>query len=437
MTLVAKLEAREAVVGVIGLGYVGLPLCRAFVDAGYTVIGFDIDPDKVQALNAGSSYISAVPDEVLATMRVGDRFVATAVIARVSELDAVAICVPTPLSRHRDPDTSYIERTAAALAPHLTADTLVVLESTTYPGTTAEVLEPLLSEGSGLVRGEGYFLAYSPERENPGDQEWTTAKIPKVVGADDDRSRAAAAALYAPTVTDVVVVSSSRAAEATKLLENVYRCVNIAVVNELKTCFRSMDIDIFEVIDAARTKPFGFKPFWPGPGVGGHCIPIDPVYLSWKAKEYGVRTRFIELASEVNAAMPEWVIERCVEALNDRSQAMRGSNVLVVGVAYKKNVGDVRESPSLELIKLLLERGAVVSYHDPFVPRLGRGRHYAVDLDSQPLSAETLAAADLVLIATAHDGIDYAAIVQNASLVVDTRNATRDLGGDHDHVTLA
>ncbi len=438
MTVKEKLEDKTATIGVVGLGYVGLPLARAFCAAGFTVLGFDIDPSKVERLKASDSYIDAVPSDVLATMVAEGKFDATTDMARAAECDAIALCVPTPLTKHQDPDTSFIEATAASIAPHLTADTLVVLESTTYPGTTAEVLSPILAKGSGLPLGDGgYLVAYSPERENPGDRDWSTAKIPKVVGADDDASRKAAIALYAPTVSEVVAVSSAKAAEATKLLENVYRCVNIAVVNELKSCFKAMDLDIFEVIDAARTKPFGFKPFWPGPGVGGHCIPIDPVYLSWKAKAYGVRTRFIDLASEINATMPAYVIDRCTDALNTQAKPLRGSKALVIGVAYKKNVGDVRESPSLQLIALLRDKGAEVSYHDPFVPHLGRGRHYAIDLDSVELTADVLSASDLVLIATDHSGIDYAAIVEHGPLVVDTRNATRDVRGEHPHVTLA
>ncbi len=439
MGVLARLKSKQAKVGVMGLGYVGLPLCRAFTEAGFTVLGFDIDGSKVERLLASSSYIDAVPDEALAAMRAGDRFTATTDMTRVAELDAVAICVPTPLSAHQDPDTSFMEATARAIAPHLAEGALVVLESTTYPGTTIELLEPLLSEGSGKQRGEGFLLAYSPERENPGDRQWTTSKIPKVVGADDPASREAAVALYAPTVSKVIPVSSTRAAEATKLLENVYRCVNIALVNELKACFHHMDIDIFEVIDAARTKPFGFQPFWPGPGVGGHCIPIDPVYLAWKAKAYGVRTRFIELASEVNTAMAEWVLDRCMDALNEQRKALNGSRVLVLGVTYKKDLGDIRESPALKLIPMLGAKRAEVSYHDPLVPYLGCGRHWSIDLDSVPLTAETLAAADMVLILTDHSGVDYDLVVQHAPLVVDTRNATRKVreGGAGANVYLA
>jgi UDP-N-acetyl-D-glucosamine dehydrogenase len=421
--VLARLRDRTAKIGVMGLGYVGLPLCRAFARAGYTVLGFDIDPKKVEELMAGRSYVDAVPAEELAEIRVDDRFSATTEMRRVSELDAVAICVPTPLSAHRDPDTSYIERTATTIAPHLADGALVVLESTTYPGTTAEVLEPLLAAGSGGERGEGFLLAYSPEREDPGNAQWTTDRIPKVVGADDPRSREAALALYEPTVSRVVPVSSTRAAEATKLLENVYRCVNIAVVNELKRCFHHMGIDIFEVIDAASTKPFGFQPFWPGPGVGG--------------QEYGFRTRFIELASEVNAAMPEWVVERCMDALNEHRMALKGADVLLLGVSYKKDLGDVRESPALEVIDGLRRKGAEVSFHDPVVPRLGRGRLFRYDMKSTPLTPERLQEADLVVILTDHSKVDYAMVVEHARVIVDARNATRKVRGDSASVFLA
>lgn len=435
-TLRQKLERKEALIGVIGMGYVGLPLARAFAETGFRVLGFDVNPATVAKIQAGDSYIDAVPTDVLQRLRQGDLLSATTDMARVAEVDAIAICVPTPLTVNQDPDTSFIERVADTIAPHLTADTLVVLESTTYPGTTAELLEPRLRGGSGLTTGVDLFVAYSPERENPGDANWSTSKIPKVVGADDDASRAAAVALYTPTVAQVVTVSSSRAAEATKLLENIYRCVNIALVNELKLCFQRMGIDIYEVIDAARTKPFGFQAFWPGPGLGGHCIPIDPVYLSWKAKAYGMRTRFIDLAGEVNTAMPDWVVEKLMDALNDHGKALRGSKVLILGVAYKKNVDDVRESPALVLIETLRAKGALVSYHDPHVDHLGRGRHYAIDLDSTPLDAG-LQDCDVALIVTDHSAVDYAKVVAQAKLVVDTRNATRDVRGDLPHVVLA
>lgn len=436
--LVSKLEGPEALVGIVGLGYVGLPLARAFADGGCAVLGFDIDPAKVAEIEAGRSYIDAVPTEVLAPLREAGRIRATTDFARIAEVDAVALCVPTPLTRHQDPDTSYIERTARSVGPHLTPDTLVVLESTTYPGTTTELLGPILAETSGLPLGAGGVrVAYSPERENPGDPDWSTRSIPKVVGADDDASRAAAAALYRRAVDTVVPVSSTRVAEASKLLENIYRCVNIALVNELKVCFRAMGIDVFEVIEAAKTKPFGFKPFYPGPGLGGHCIPIDPVYLSWKAREYGQRAKFIDLAGEVNVAMPEWVVERAMDALNEHGKPLKGSRVLLLGVAYKKNVDDVRESPALVLFDLLQAKGATVAYHDPHVPHVGRGRHYSVDQDSVLLTPERLAGTDLVLIVTDHDAVDYAEVVEHAPLVLDTRNATRDVRAGRTNVALA
>ena len=435
-TLVKQLEGREARVGVIGLGYVGLPLARAFAEAGFRVLGFDVDPSKIEQIQSGTSYIDAVPDEVLARLRRDGRIEATTSFRRIAEVQALAICVPTPLDEHMEPDTSYIEVTAETIAPHLQPGTLVVLESTTYPGTTIELLEPRLTAETGLRRGVDLFVAYSPERENPGS-EWTTSKIPKVVGADDEASRAAAVALYDGVVSAVIQVSSTRAAEATKLLENIYRCVNIALVNELKIAFLRMGIDVFEVIDAAKTKPFGFQAFYPGPGLGGHCIPIDPFYLSWKAREYGVRTKFIDLAGEVNVAMPDWVIERVMNALNDQGKALRGSKVLVLGVAYKKDVDDVRESPALILIERMREKGAELSYHDPHVPVLGRGRQYAIDLESVPLSAERLQQSDLVLIVTDHAAVDYSFVVEHAPLVVDTRNATRDVRAGRPHVHSA
>lgn len=435
--LVRRLRERRATIGVIGLGYVGLPLARAFAQAGHRVLGFDIDPAKVEKIERGESYIDAVPTEVLAPLRKDDLVRATADFSRVREVQALAICVPTPLTVNQDPDTSYIERTGDAIAPHLQPGTLVVLESTTYPGTTDELLRPRLEQGSGLTVGKDLFLAFSPERENPGDATWSTSRIPKVVGADDDGSRATSTALYEGTVSKVVAVSSSRVAEAAKLLENVYRCVNIALVNELKVCFSRMGIDIFEVIEAAKTKPFGFQPFYPGPGVGGHCIPLDPVYLSWKAKEYGVRTKFIDLAGEVNISMGDWVVERLMDALNDQTKALKGSRVLVLGMAYKKNIDDVRESPSLVLWDLLLKKGAQLEYHDPHVPYIGSGRHYRLERASTPLTPETLARADAVLIATDHDAVDYALVVRHARLVLDTRNATRAVRAGAKHVYLA
>jgi UDP-N-acetyl-D-glucosamine dehydrogenase len=423
--LAAKLRQDDAIVGVVGLGYVGLPLSRALAEGGLRVIGFDIDDSKIESLAAGKSYIDAVPSEVLQRIQSEGRFEATTDFGRAGEVDAIAICVPTPLTKHRDPDTSYIERTAEQLAPNLRGTTLVVLESTTYPGTTDELLAPILAEGSGLTLGEELLVAYSPERENPGDEKWSTAKIPKVVGADDERALAAAVALYERTVSEVVAVSGTRVAEASKLLENIYRCVNIALVNELKVCFDAMGIDVFEVINAAKTKPFGYQAFYPGPGLGGHCIPIDPFYLSWKARGHNAPTRFIELAGEVNHAMPTWVIHKVQDALNDAGTALKGADILILGVAYKPNVDDVRESPALVLIEDLRSRGADVTYHDPHVPHVASGRHYSIDLRSVDLTAERLAAADLVLIVTDHAVVDYGLVLAQAKLVVDTRGVSR------------
>ena len=431
--LLGKLRGKSAQVGVVGLGYVGLPLARAFADAGYSVLGFDVDARKVEAIAEGRSYIDAVPTEVLGAHVASGKISATTEFVRAAECDAITICVPTPLTEHHDPDTSFIESTAESLAPHLVGETLVVLESTTYPGTTRELLAPLLGRGP----EGGVYVGYSPERENPGDPRWSTARIPKVVGADDDASRALTAALYEGVVDGVVPVSSSDAAEASKLLENIYRCVNIALVNELKVCFERMGIDVFEVIEAAKTKPFGFQAFYPGPGLGGHCIPIDPFYLSWKAREHGVLTKFIDLAGEVNTHMPQYVVDRVMHALNDQRKPLNGSQVLMLGVAYKKNVDDVRESPALVLYELLRERGAEVRYHDPHVPHLGSGRRYAIDQDSVPLDPEVLQAADVVLIVTDHDQVDYAEVIRHASLVVDTRNATAAVRDGASHVVLA
>ncbi len=434
--LIARIGSDDARIGVIGLGYVGLPLAREFCAKGFRVHGVDTDPAKVASLVAGESYIASVPSAAIAEL-VGDgRFTASADHATLREVDAIVICVPTPLDRHRDPDMTYVETTAREVAASLRPGQLVVLESTTYPGTTDELLRPILEAG-GLRCGEDFFLAYSPEREDPGNTQWTTRNIPKVVGADDPGSRRAAVALYERAVVEVIPVSSTRAAEATKILENIYRCVNIALVNEMKLLFDKMGIDIWEVIGAAATKPFGFQPFYPGPGLGGHCIPVDPFYLSWKARAFDVPTRFIELAGEVNAAMPAHVVTRLQDALNDRGRVLPGAKVLIVGVAYKPNVDDIRESPALTLIELLRERGVEVCYHDPHVPRVGRGRHYAVDLESVELTDEVLGAQDAALIVTHHDAIDWAKVVTGAKLIVDTRNATAGVTEGRDRIVKA
>jgi UDP-N-acetyl-D-glucosamine dehydrogenase len=420
--LVKRIEAGEALVGIVGLGYVGLPLAIAFTRKGFRVLGFDIDPGKVEDLNAGRSYITHIPSGVVASM--GERFEATADFARGGEADALLLCVPTPLTRQREPDTTYIESTMESLAPAIRAGQLVVLESTTYPGTTRELIVPVV-ERAGLAVGTEAFVAYSPEREDPGNPDFDTGRIPKVVGADDGASREAAAALYGAVMERVVEVSSTATAEAVKLTENIFRGVNIALVNELKVIYDRMGIDVWEVVDAAKTKPFGYMPFYPGPGLGGHCIPIDPFYLTWKAREYDISTRFIELAGEINTAMPHYVVGKLQDALNARGRSLKGSRVLILGLAYKRDVGDMRESPSLRLFDLLSERGASVDYHDPMIPVIPSSREYGhlQGIASRELGAEMIASYDAVLVATDHGSIDYDMVARSARLVVDTRNA--------------
>ena len=422
--LVEAIESKKALVGVVGLGYVGLPLVREFTRGGMTVLGFDVDRAKVKALLAGRSYIEHIPGSTVRQMVKSKRFSATTDFARLAEPDCILICVPTPLTKMREPDMSYVEATARAIGKTLRKGQLIVLESTTYPGTTKEVMLPILAE-SGLKVGRDFFLAFSPEREDPGRKDYTTKTIPKVVGGHDKASLAAAVACYETALDTVVPVSSCEAAEASKILENTYRCVNIALVNELKLLFDRMGIDVWEVIRAASTKPFGFTPFYPGPGLGGHCIPIDPFYLSWKARQYGMQTRFIELAGEVNVAMPEWVINKVMYALNWRKKSIKGSKILVLGLAYKPDIDDVRESPSLELIELLQYRGAKVDYNDPHVPQTHRMREHDLKMKSKKLTPKMLASYDVVLISTNHNCYDYQFIVDNAQLVIDTRNATK------------
>jgi UDP-N-acetyl-D-glucosamine dehydrogenase len=418
--------ARTARVGVIGLGYVGLPLVELFSAKGFPVLGLDIDPVKVDHLRAGRSYIGHIGSERVQALLDTGRFDATNDFARLVEADAILICVPTPLGTHHEPDLSAVFATGRTVGMHLRPGQLVVLESTTYPGTTRDVLRPML-ESFGLAAGRDFFLAYSPEREDPGNPRHSAASIPKVVGGWDATSGALARALYGAAVPEVVAVSSCEVAEACKILENTYRAVNIALVNELKLVFERMKIDVWEVIDAARTKPFGFQAFYPGPGLGGHCIPIDPYYLTWIARSYGIHTRFIELAGEINTAMPHHVVERVIAALNDRARPLRGSRILVLGAAYKPNVDDCRESPAVELLELLQDRGALVSYNDPHVPVLPPLRGHSIRLESVPLSAQTLAAQDCVLIATDHALYDWALIARHAPLLIDTRGATRRL----------
>jgi UDP-N-acetyl-D-glucosamine dehydrogenase len=434
-------------VGVIGCGYVGLPLGLRFAEAGHRVVGFDTDPGKVSKLNDGQSYIGHIPSAKIQQHVRSKLFSATSDFARLAEMDAVVICVPTPLDQRREPDLSYVEQTARSIQPHLQRGQLIVLESTTYPGTTEELVLPIL-EQSGLhcpiAHGPDaehvttdFFLAFSPEREDPGNKQYGLAQIPKVVGGVNPPSGRAAVSLYAQIVARVVPVSTTRAAEMTKLLENIFRCVNIALVNELKQLSLRMGMDIWEVIDAAATKPFGYMPFYPGPGLGGHCIPVDPYYLSWKAREFDFATRFIELAGEVNTAMPYNVVEAIANALNDRQKALKGSRVLVLGVAYKKDVDDLRESPTLKIMQLLLERGARVEYNDPYFPQLHKMRHYDYSqMRSMDLTAGNLAAVDCVVIATDHSSYDYQAIVEAAPLVVDTRNATRRIARNRNKIVL-
>ncbi len=423
MQLRERIQQRTARVCIVGLGYVGLPLAETFAWAGYPVLGFDIDPNKVAMLKHGESYIGHIDSDRVEEMIHSGRFDATTDAARFRDMDAIIICVPTPLTEAREPDLSYIEKTGEAIQPHLRPGQLIVLESTTYPGTTEELLQPIL-EKSGLHAGRDFFLAYSPEREDPGNRDFSTRSIPKVVGGLNAVSRDLAVALYEPVVGGMVPVSSTRVAEACKILENTYRAVNIALVNELKRIFAVMGIDVWEVIAAAKTKPFGFQAFYPGPGLGGHCIPIDPFYLTWAARKYGVVTRFIELAGEVNTDMPAYVVNCVADALNEDAKPIKGSKVCVLGVAYKKDVDDPRESPAFTILEMLQKRGAVVTYNDPHVPKLPAMRHHTIRLESQPLTEKFLAEQDCVLIVTDHSAYDYPWIVEHSKLVVDTRNAT-------------
>ncbi len=418
-----KINDKSARVGVIGLGYVGLPLVREFTRAGFRVIGFDVDRVKVEMLKAGRTYIRHLPGRDFKKLIADGRFQPTTDMSQLAKPDAIVICVPTPLTRTRDPDMTYVSGTANAISRSLRKGQLVVLESTTYPGTTREVVRPLL-DATGLKLDQDYFLAFSPEREDPGRTDLTTRQIPKVVGGMTPRSGELAVRLYGSVVDRVVPVSNCEVAEACKIVENVYRCINIALVNELKVVFERMGIDVWDVIAAASTKPFGFQAFYPGPGLGGHCIPIDPYYLSWKAREYGVTTRFIELAGEINTRMPEHVVERVVAALNDRGKPIKGARVLLLGLAYKKDVDDVRESPSVAMIELLQKRGAKVSYHDPFIPVAKPMReHNLTHMRSVRLTPETLRKFDCAIISTDHSHVDYAMVVKHTPLVIDTRNA--------------
>jgi len=425
------MEARDARIGIVGMGYVGLPLALLFSAERFRVTGFDIAPDKVKTLNSGGSYIVRIlPGEILVAQKAGFR--ATAEYSEIAQMDVVIICVPTPLDEHHEPDLSYVIETVKSIAPHVHEGQLIVLESTTYPGTTEEVVVPLLETGNPLglkvarAIGEiGIHVVFSPEREDPGNDSVARHDIPKVVGGCGTVAAELASAMYGTIFRKVVPVSSPAVAEMTKLLENIYRCVNIALVNELKQLCMKMGIDIHEVIDAAKTKPFGFQAFYPGPGLGGHCIPIDPFYLSWKAREFDFRTRFIELAGEINMAMPYFVLDNLAAGLNEHCKSIKGSKILVLGLAYKRDIDDLRESPSLTIIELLRERGAIVAYNDPYFPTVGRGRHYDLNMTSTPL--DNLAQFDAVVIVTDHSSYDYKTIVEQSQLVVDTRNATKGI----------
>ena len=434
-----KVRDRNLVVGIMGLGYVGLPLMLACTAAGFRVIGFDINAGHVQQLNAGKSPLDHIDDASIAAAGKARLFEASADFSRLDEPDVILICVPTPLGKHHEPDLSYVEATTAAIARSLRPGQLIVLESTTYPGTTSQLCRPIL-EKTGLQSGTDFFLAFSPEREDPGNVEYSTRAIPKVVGGDGAQALELASAFYGAWAARIVPVSSLETAEAVKITENVFRAVNIALVNELKMIYSAMGIDIFEVIDAAKTKPFGFMPFYPGPGLGGHCIPIDPYYLTWRAKAFGINTRFIELAGEINAQMPRYVIDRLTEALDRRAGiALSRAKILMIGIAYKKNVGDTRESPGLVILERLLERGASVDFHDPHVAEIPKTREHAAlaGRHSRALDAKMLATYDAVLVVTDHDRVDWALLAGNARLIVDTRNAAQRGGGDGANIVRA
>ncbi|MFZ0336405.1 MAG: nucleotide sugar dehydrogenase [Terracidiphilus sp.] len=429
--LTRRIRSREARIGIVGMGYVGLPLTLLFSEERFRVTGFDIDARKVGTLNQGGSYIVRIPTTEVQLAR-ENGFTATTDYAQIAEMDVVIICVPTPLNEYHEPDLSYVTGTVKSIAPHIHDGQLIVLESTTYPGTTEEILVPILENGnrSGLrvardAESSGIYIAFSPEREDPGNDTTARRDIPKVVGGCGPIARDLAAALYGSIFNRTVPVSSPATAEMTKLLENIYRCVNIALVNELKQLCMRMNIDLFEVIDAAKTKPFGFQAFYPGPGLGGHCIPIDPFYLSWKAKEFDFHTRFIELAGQINENMPSFVVDHVIEAMNQQGKALRGARILILGMAYKRDIDDLRESPALTIIELLQKRGARVEYNDPFFPRVGKGRKYDLNMTSTPL--EKIPEFDCVVIVTDHSQYDYRAIVDQAKVVVDTRNATKGI----------
>ncbi|WP_395709542.1 nucleotide sugar dehydrogenase [Reyranella sp.] len=438
-SLIERFKAHQATIGVIGLGYVGLPLGCTMGRKRFNVLGFDIDPAKVEQINTGRSYLSHIDAQEIAGLRGSGHLTATTDFRRLAECDAIILCVPTPLTRQREPDLTFVIRTAESILSHLRRGQLVVLESTTYPGTTRDVMRPILERG-GLKSGRDFFLAYSPEREDPGNASFSTATIPKVVGGDGPEALSLASALYGEVVTHTVPVSSLEAAEAVKLTENIFRSVNIALVNELKVVFEAMDIDVWEVIEAAKSKPFGYMPFYPGPGLGGHCIPIDPFYLTWKAREFDVATRFVELAGEINTAMPMRVVARALEALNERAgRAAKGSRMLILGVAYKKNVDDTRESPAFRIMELLEKRGAEVEFHDPMVAEIPMTREHPefAGRRSVPLTKDVVAGFDAAIICTDHDAVDYANLVAWSRLVIDTRNVCARMGATAGHVVKA
>lgn len=434
-TYIQKIIDKELIIGVIGLGYVGLPLALEFIESGFNVIGFDIDEKKIPILESGNTYIKHIPSERISKAVKTNRFKVTTDFTRLKEVDAIIICVPTPLNKFREPDISFIEESSKVISQNFRLGQLVVLESSTYPGTTEEIIQPYLEnplnpelKDKKLKVGVDFFLAFSPEREDPNNPHFTTKTIPKVIGGVTETCLNIAKKLYDQVIVKTVPVSSPRAAEATKLLENIYRSVNIALVNELKMVFERMEIDIWEVIEAAKTKPFGFQAFYPGPGLGGHCIPIDPFYLTWKAREFDVNTKFIELAGEINTLQPYYVVNRTIEALNNQNKSIKGSKILILGAAYKKNIDDMRESPSLKLIEIFSNKGAVVSYNDPFVPKLPATRHYRFDMESVELTVDNLKKFDALVVSTDHDSYDYDFIYENSNLIIDTRNAFKQQG---------
>lgn len=425
MNLKEKIEKKQAIVGVIGLGYVGLPLLLEFIEQGYTSIGFDIDIDKIKILQKGKTYIKHISEERIKKAVARTSLTVTTDFSLLKKTDCIIVAVPTPLDKHHQPDLTFIEKTSVTISQYLRKGQLVVLESSTFPGTTEEIMRPIL-EKSGLKYGKEFYLAFSPEREDPNNPKYSTKEIPKVVGCNDPYGLKCTLALYDQVIVKTVPVSSSQAAEATKLLENIFRSVNIALVNEMKMILDRMGIDIHEVIEAAATKPFGFMPFYPGPGLGGHCIPIDPFYLTWKAKEYDIPTKFIELAGEVNTSMPYWVVQKVVDALNERGKSIKGARILILGIGYKKDVDDLRESPSLKLIEILKKRNANIDYNDPYIPKIPKVRKYEYDMTSIELTPDNLSAYDAVLISTDHSSYDFNQIVQHSQLIIDTRNAVKE-----------